>query len=125
VAGFEPIFVVSDVTRSIDHYTRLGFETSRHDDTYAFAHRDRDLTIHLAQAEADTTPGAGLLYLHVDDADQVAESWRKAGLGVTDPEDFEYEKREGSHLDPDGNLIRFGSPIRRDRNPGQSTPEDR
>jgi hypothetical protein len=27
-------------------------------------------------------------------------------------QDFDYGKREGSHTDPDGNLIRFGSPLR-------------
>jgi hypothetical protein len=26
------------------------------------------------------------------------------------PADYDYGKREGSHTDPDGNLIRFGSP---------------
>jgi len=113
VAGFEPIFAVSDVERSLDHYQRLGFETSQHDATYAFAHRDKDLTIHLAQGEGDAGPTVGSLYIHCDDADQLAEEWRTAGLEVVGPQDFDYGKREGSHTDPDGNLIRFGSPLRR------------
>jgi uncharacterized glyoxalase superfamily protein PhnB len=60
------------------------------------------------------TPGpkVGSRYLHVDDADQLADEWRKAGLGVVGPEDYAYGKREGTHTDPDGNLIRFGSPVR-------------
>ena len=49
--------------------------------------------------------------MHVDDADRLADQWRDAGIDVTGPLDFEYGKREGSHLDPDGNLIRFGSPL--------------
>jgi uncharacterized glyoxalase superfamily protein PhnB len=53
----------------------------------------------------------GVLYIHVDDADQLAENWRKAGMDVTAPENEDYGKREGQHVDPDGNLIRFGSPI--------------
>jgi uncharacterized glyoxalase superfamily protein PhnB len=53
-----------------------------------------------------------VLYLHVDDADQLAAEWRKAGVPVTGPQDYDYGKREGSHLDPDGNKIRFGSPLR-------------
>ena len=115
VAGFEPIFAVSDLPRSIEHYMRLGFETSKHDDTYtyAFAHRDRDLTIHLTQADRDTALGTGSLYIHVDDADQVANAWRKAGLTVNGPDDYDYGKREGSHTDPDGNLIPFGAPLHR------------
>ena len=112
VDGFEPIFSVVDISRSMDHYVKMGFEISRHDETYVFAHRDRNLTIHLTRAEETVTPGNGALYIHCDDADLLAADWRKAGLEVIGPEDQEYGKREGSHVDPDGNLIRFGSPIR-------------
>lgn len=108
--GFEPIFTVTDVERAVAHYQALGFETSYHDETYAFAHCDRDLTIHLAHDD-DAKPSA--LYLHVPDADQLAAHWRQEGFDVTGPDDFDYGKREGSHVDPDGNLIRFGAPIRR------------
>ena len=51
--------------------------------------------------------------MHVDDADALAEEWRGAGIDFVAPQDFEWGKREGSHEDPDGNLIRFGSPLRR------------
>jgi catechol 2,3-dioxygenase-like lactoylglutathione lyase family enzyme len=113
VAGFEPIFMVTDITRSTDHYATMGFEIDFHDETYAFAHRDRDLTIHLT---LEAQPAPGKLYIHCDDAGEMAEEWRKAGLEVDGPRDYDYGKREGSHLDPDGNLIRFGSPIRPDSN---------
>jgi catechol 2,3-dioxygenase-like lactoylglutathione lyase family enzyme len=113
VVGVEPIFVVSDVARAVEHYERLGFSTEYHDDGYAFAHRD-DLTIHLAGAEGNpVAAGGGSLYIHVDDADKLAADWRDAGIEFAGPEDFDYGKREGSHIDPDGNLIRFGSPLRR------------
>jgi catechol 2,3-dioxygenase-like lactoylglutathione lyase family enzyme len=110
VVGVEPIFVVSDVTRAVEHYERLGFTTSYHDGGYAFAHRN-DLTIHLVGVGANH-PGPGAIYMHVDDADKLAAEWRNAGIDLIDPQDFEYGKREGSHIDPDGNLIRFGSPLR-------------
>ena len=112
ITGFEPIFRVSDVTRSVTWFERAGFTTSLHDGTYAFAHRDRDLTIHLAQATGDETPGHGVLYLHCQDADRLADEWREAGIDVNGPRSEDYGKREGSVTDPDGNLIRFGSPIR-------------
>jgi len=112
VGGFEPIFVVNDVARSSDHYAKMGFDISVHDDTYAFAHRERDLTIHLTNGEVGDVPGGGSLYIHCSDADELADEWRKAGLEVEGPKDEEYGKREGSHTDPDGNLIRFGSPLR-------------
>ena len=60
VTGFEPIFKVTDVARSVAWFERAGFEVSFHDDSYAFAHRARDLTIHLAQAAGDELPGRGL-----------------------------------------------------------------
>jgi hypothetical protein len=109
--GFEPIFKVSDVARSVAWFETAGFVVSFHDDTYAFAHRDRDLTIHLAQASGDDPPGNGALYIHCQDADRVAVGWRQAGIEVEGPHDEDYGKREGSVTDPDGNVIRFGSPI--------------
>jgi hypothetical protein len=112
VRGFEPIFKVADVSRSIAWFERAGFEVESHDGTYAFAHRDRDLTIHLARAEGGELPGHGAVYLHCQDADQVAEAWRQAQINVDGPRNEEYGKREGSVTDPDGNVIRFGSPIR-------------
>jgi catechol 2,3-dioxygenase-like lactoylglutathione lyase family enzyme len=113
VVGVEPIFVVSDVPRAVAHYEQLGFSTSHHDEGYAFAHRN-ELTIHLAGLGVDPERvGRGSIYMHVDDADALAEEWRGAGVDFVEPQDYEYGKREGSHEDPDGNLIRFGSPLRR------------
>jgi catechol 2,3-dioxygenase-like lactoylglutathione lyase family enzyme len=112
IAGFEPAFGVADVARAVDHYQRLGFRTSHHDETYAFAHRG-DLTIHLAHAGDPAAAGGSVLYIHVDDADLLAAEWRKAGVAVTGPQDYDYGKREGAHTDPDGNRLRFGSPLRR------------
>ncbi len=85
---------------------------SFHDDTYAFAHRERDLTIHLALTAGDESVGHGALYIHCQDADRVAEEWRQAGIEVDGPRNEDYGKREGSAADPDGNVVRFGSPIR-------------
>ena len=43
-------------------------------------------------------------------ADAVAARW--AGIGRTGaPVDTVYGLREGAHVDPDGNLLRFGSPL--------------
>jgi uncharacterized glyoxalase superfamily protein PhnB len=112
ITGFEPIFTVANVIRSTAWYERAGFETSLHDNTYAFAHRGRDLTIHLAQSADDDVPGVGRLYIHCQDADRVAEEWKQAGIKVAGPQNEDYGKREGSVTDPDGNVIRFGSPIR-------------
>jgi catechol 2,3-dioxygenase-like lactoylglutathione lyase family enzyme len=113
VVSVEPIFVVSNVSRAVAHYEQLGFSTSHHDEGYAFAHRN-ELTIHLAGRGVDPERvGLGSIYMHVDDADALAEEWRGAGIDFVGPQDVEWGKREGSHKDLDGNLIRFGSPLRR------------
>lgn len=109
--GFDPVFGVRDLERAIDHYERLGFTTNRHDDGYAFANW-ANLTIHLARDERLDAHRTSVLYIHVDDADEVAERWRKAGMEVQGPEHQDYGKCEGQHRDPDGNLIRFGGPPR-------------
>jgi hypothetical protein len=109
VTGFEPIFKVAEVERSLEHYRLLGFTTSSHDGTYAFVHRDH-LTIHITHDDEGTSQGSAL-YVHVDDAARLAEDWRAAGILVVGPEEFDYGKREGSHTDPDGNVLRFGSPV--------------
>jgi hypothetical protein len=112
VVGVEPIFAVADVPRSVAHYERLGFTASYHDEGYAFAHRD-GLTIHLAQTQDDAVARRpGSIYMHVDDADSLADDWRGSGAAVVGPVDMDHGKHEGSHVDPDGNLIRFGSPLR-------------
>jgi len=50
-------------------------------------------------------------YLFVDNADDLAAAWRSAGLEVHSPQDTEWGQHEGAVVDPDGNVIRFGSPI--------------
>ena len=109
LVSVEPIFSVAQVARAVDHYGRLGFEIQHHDDSYAFAHRN-EVTIHLAQA--DRSDARGAIYLHVDDADRLADEWRAAGIDVAPLTDTDYGKREGALTDPDGNLVRFGSPLR-------------
>jgi hypothetical protein len=74
VRRFEPIFKVPDVAHSRAWFEKAGFEVRSHDDTYAFAYREGSLTIQLAQATQDESPGHGALYLHCQDADRVAVS---------------------------------------------------
>jgi catechol 2,3-dioxygenase-like lactoylglutathione lyase family enzyme len=111
LAGYDPVFSVVDVERAVDHYQRLGFATDYHDETYAFA-RWGNLVVHLARDDNPEAHMTAVLYLHVDDADELADNWRKAGMEVVGPENQDDGKREGQHVDPDGNVIRFGGPAR-------------
>ncbi len=106
-----PIFPVSDLSASLEHYQRLGFATREYaGGGYAFVTRD-GIEIHLGVV-SDLDGGAAAnsgAYLFVEDADALAEEWRSAGVEVHGPEDTDWGQHEGGHIDPDGNLIRFGS----------------
>ncbi len=103
-----PIFAVRDLDAAIAHYKRLGFSTRTYEGGgYAFASRD-GIEIHLGVVPtADLRTGSA--YLFVDDADRLAAEWLAAGVDVHSPEDTEWGQHEGAVVDPDGNVIRFGS----------------
>ncbi|MGH9018491.1 MAG: bleomycin resistance protein, partial [Acidimicrobiales bacterium] len=108
------VFPVRDLAPALAHYATLGFTTFAHDggSDYGFANR-QGIGIHL-DAHADHDPSGGVVtYLYVADADALYGEWSRPGIaGTTRPVGpTSYKMREGSHTDPDGNLIRFGSPI--------------
>jgi predicted enzyme related to lactoylglutathione lyase len=108
-----PIFPVRDLSASLAHYRRLGFATRQYDGGgYGYATRD-GVEIHLGVV-ANMQPSAAkhAAYLWVDDADAIAEAWRDAGADVHMPQDTEWGQHEGALVDLDGNVVRFGSPIR-------------
>jgi DNA-binding MarR family transcriptional regulator/catechol 2,3-dioxygenase-like lactoylglutathione lyase family enzyme len=112
---FSPIFPVRDVASALAHYASLGFETIAYEDgaDYGFANREH-IGLHLTlDPDHDPTHGSGSTYLYVADADALFEEWSRPGIGgLTRPVGLmPYGLREGSHVDPDGNLIRFGSPV--------------
>jgi DNA-binding MarR family transcriptional regulator len=111
---FCPIFRVRDLDAALAHYATLGFAAEASDDgaEYGFAHRD-GVELQLAADPGHDVTHPGSAYLYVRDADALYEEWSQPGVaGHTHrPEPTEYKMLEGSHADPDGNLIRFGSPM--------------
>jgi len=110
-----PAFPVSNLAASLAHYQRLGFRTSQYTGEsaaggYGFARRDA-VELHLGTVPAGRRTSPSTAYLFVDDADALAAEWRAAGADVHAPEDTPWGKREGVMVDPDGNIIRFGSPL--------------
>jgi hypothetical protein len=109
-----PIFPVSDLRASLEHYQRLGFATRAYREgfEYGFATLDT-VEIHLGVVPhgRSTTPASA--YLFVEDADQLAQQWTLAGANIRPPEDTEWGQHEGVLIDLDGNIIRFGSPMAR------------
>jgi len=110
-----PVFPVADVMRAMEHYRELGFEVTSHDrgTDYAFANRD-EVWLHLSRVDGlDPSTTTSAAYLYVADADALAAEWHATGAEgrFVDPVDTDYGLREGAHVDPDGNLLRYGSPL--------------
>ncbi len=108
-----PIFVTADLERMRAHYEALGFSVHVHQDGYATAARDV-VNLHFRHAPAPHLVAPGAAYISVDDADTLHAEWKAAGVGETsDLFDPGFGVWEAAHTDPDGNLLRFGSPLGR------------
>jgi catechol 2,3-dioxygenase-like lactoylglutathione lyase family enzyme len=106
-----PVFSVSDLPAALAYYRSLGFGTREWSGGgYGFVTHDR-AEIHLGEVPDLRPEGRSTAYLFVEDADELARTWLAAGGDVRVPEDTEWGQHEGALIDPDGNVIRFGSPI--------------
>lgn len=115
LGSVSPILAVRDLDAALGHYRTLGFDVHAYEGSaaYGFVVRD-DLSLHLAEDPAlDPDRNDCAVYLYVNDADALYAEWRAArptGRLVA-PVDTDYGLREGAHIDPDGNLLRFGSSL--------------
>ncbi len=112
---FVPILPVGDLAASLAFYARLGFTTSEYSGPgaaggYGVARRDT-AEVHLGTVNPGRPSSPATAYLHVRDADGLAAQWHAAGVEVGWPEDTPWGRREGVVVDPDGNVIRFGSAL--------------
>ena len=111
---FSPIFPVRKLDTALNHYSSLGFDAFPYEDgdEYGFANRE-GIGLHLAADPGHDQAHAASTHLYVRDADALYKEWSRPGIaGTTRPVGpTDYGLREGSHTDPDGNLIRFGSPV--------------
>ncbi|HEY1653062.1 MAG TPA: MarR family transcriptional regulator [Acidimicrobiales bacterium] len=110
--GF-PIFSVGDMQGATAHYRALGFTVvpDAEGDGHAFARRE-GAGIHFVLHDRADRSG-GVAYLHVRDADALYAEWLAADAGgeLHRVETTSYGMREGTHVDPDGNVIHFGSAV--------------
>ncbi len=107
-----PILPTSDMARTARHYGALGFTVRLHDEGYGTASRD-GFHLHFHEVSGSVAQGAsGAVYVGVDDAEALHREWVAATVGETgDLFDPGFGVWEAVHTDPDGNLIRFGSPL--------------
>jgi len=108
-----PIFPVSNLVAALAYYRGLGFDVRHwHSGAYGFV-TFGGAEIHLGvEPDLDTRADRrATAYLFVEDADALAGTWLAAGGDVRLPQDTEWGQHEGVLVDPDGNVIRFGSPM--------------
>jgi len=115
-----PGIPTTDMARTIEHYRRLGFTFSAPGSDVepaeaGFAIGKRDgVELHFA-LKPDHDPGrtATWVYISVEDADELSAEFGASGAGQgRTARDTDYRMRELAHIDPDGNLLLFGSPLR-------------
>lgn len=125
-----PGFPTTDMARTIEHYQRLGFAFSAPGSAVpparaSFAIGERDgVALHFAlKPDHDPNRTATWVYISVEDADELSAELDASGAGQgRAPRNTDYKMRELAHIDPDGNLLLFGSHLREDR-AGQSAGE--
>jgi DNA-binding MarR family transcriptional regulator len=110
-----PAGQVDDLAAALAHYAALGFTTLAYEGGGDYGFADRDGTgLHLAARPGHDPARAGAAaYLYVRDADALYAERSRPGIGghARPAGPTPGRLREGSHTGPDGNLIRFGSPV--------------
>jgi catechol 2,3-dioxygenase-like lactoylglutathione lyase family enzyme len=120
-----PIMKVTDIDRAISFYcSTIGFamdfrySVGQDGPTYVGVSFDGS-QLHLSTFAGDGVAGAAA-YVYVDDVDSLCRSMLQAGLNTPGnpaspveqgPVDQTWGMREFYVRDPDGNTLRFGSPI--------------
>jgi uncharacterized protein len=112
----------TDMARTVEHYQLLGFTFSAPgmaappaEASFAIGERD-GVALHFAlKPDHDPSRTATWVYISVEDADELSAEFDASGAGQgRTPRDTDYKMRELAHIDPDGNLLLFGSPLQED-----------
>jgi DNA-binding MarR family transcriptional regulator len=105
-----PFLPSTDIARTEAFYRTLGFSVDHYSDDFIMLARDAIELAFSLNPKHDPKTTAGCIYVRVTSADALHAAWR--GIeGVKEPKDQEYRMRDLPVIDPDGNMILFGSPI--------------
>lgn len=113
-----PIVKVSDIEKSTGFYCSvLGFRkvweyAASEDGPWYVSLSWEGNELHLSSFSGDGQSGVAV-YFHVDDVDKLYASFLQAGLDSVEltPTNQSWNQRELYVRDPDGNCLRFGTPI--------------
>jgi len=109
-----PVLPVRHLVDAAARYERLGFAVQHFEGgDYAFASRG-EVNLHLATVQrVQPDESTVAVFLYVSDAHALYHEWRAVAVDgrLVPPVDTDYGLVEGAYVDPDGNLLRFGSPL--------------
>lgn len=116
-----PILLSRDLRRTLAFYEALGFESrgSATPEEWHYLILGRGgIALHFSEdLDLDPLTSSSMCYLYVDDAAALYEEWRRhvvpdrtTGHRILPPAVTEYGLVEFALIDPDGNLLRVGSP---------------
>jgi len=108
-----PGMPTTDMDRTLRHYAGMGFAARTYEDG-GFAILTRDgVELHFSlRPDHDPRRTAACIYVRVDDVDALHREFAAAGVALRRaPHDTDHRMRELPHIDPDNNLVIFGSPM--------------
>ena len=105
-----PIMPTTDIARTVEHYRALGFSVEIHGD-FVMTRRDEIELFFSQMPNHDPKRTASCVYIRVDDANALHAHWQVNGISLHPLRDTDYKMREFALIDPDGNMMLFGSPL--------------
>ena len=109
-----PTLPARDIDSTVEYYERLGFElVARYpgEQTYAIVRRD-DAELHFYEFPVDPKENLAGCYLRIADAGGLHAEWLAVGIEILQPlTETGHGLREFAIADPNGNLLKIGSPI--------------
>jgi len=104
----------TDVGRTVKFYEALGFSVVVRDD-FVMTRRDSIELFLSLMPDHDPKRTASCVFVRVDDADALHAQWRTTGSDcIKTLRNTNYGMREFAVIDPDGNLMLYGSPLKPD-----------
>jgi catechol 2,3-dioxygenase-like lactoylglutathione lyase family enzyme len=108
-----PTLPARSIDETVAYYGRLGFELKARypgEQEYAILRRD-DAELHFYEFPVDPKQNLAGCYLRIADAAALYEEWHSVEDIVQPLTDTDHGLREFAVSDPNGNLLRIGSPI--------------